>query len=46
MINHDLKTWPDPFQAVWDGKKLFELRLRDDPGYGGFSQTSLNGDTR
>jgi hypothetical protein len=29
MINHDLKTWPDPFQAVWEGKKLFELRRND-----------------
>ena len=26
---HELKTWPDYFQAVWEGRKLFELR-RDD----------------
>lgn len=26
---HDLKTWPDHFQAVWDGRKRFEFRLND-----------------
>lgn len=26
---HDLKTWPDPFQAVLEGRKRFELRVND-----------------
>lgn len=29
MITHDLKTWPEFFQAVWEGKKHFELRRND-----------------
>jgi hypothetical protein len=28
---HILKTWPDPFQAVWDGAKTAEF-CRDDRG--------------
>ncbi len=28
-MNHPLKTWPGPFQAVWDGVKLFEYRVND-----------------
>lgn len=29
MITHDLKTWPEYFEAVWEGKKLFEVRKND-----------------
>jgi hypothetical protein len=30
---HELKTWPEPFEAVWDERKRFEFR-RDDRGFG------------
>ena len=30
--DHDLKTWPTYFSPVWEGYKLFEVRL-DDRGY-------------
>lgn len=29
---HDLKCWPEQFQAIVDGRKRFEFR-RDDRGY-------------
>jgi hypothetical protein len=29
---HELKTWPGPFQAIVDGTKTFEFR-RDDRGF-------------
>lgn len=29
MQKHELKTWPQYFQAVWNGTKTFEVRLND-----------------
>jgi hypothetical protein len=26
---HILKTWPEPFQAIWDGLKQWEYRKND-----------------
>ena len=37
--SHELKTWPTPFQAVWDGHKMHELRKNDRPG--GFTLNDL-----
>jgi hypothetical protein len=31
-MDHELKTWPEYFQAVWDGTKTFEVR-KDDREY-------------
>ena len=31
-MTHTIKAWRDPFQAMWDRKKLFEFR-KDDRGY-------------
>jgi hypothetical protein len=32
IITHDLKTWPEYFEALWSGDKTFELR-EDDRGF-------------
>lgn len=29
MKTHTLKTWPEYFDAIWIGEKLFELRKND-----------------
>lgn len=26
---HNLKTWPEPFQAMWEGRKTYEVRVFD-----------------
>jgi hypothetical protein len=31
--NHELKTWPSYFQAVWNGTKTFEVRKDDRGGF-------------
>lgn len=33
-MEHELKTWPEFFKAIWDNEKHFELR-KDDRGYQG-----------
>lgn len=32
MTTHELKSWPEFFQPIWDGIKRFEIR-RNDRGY-------------
>jgi len=29
VSEHDLKTWPDQYRAILDGRKTFEVRLND-----------------
>ena len=29
VIDHELKTWPEPFLAIWDRRKTFEVREWD-----------------
>lgn len=29
--DHELKTWPDPFEAIWRGEKTHEVRRADRP---------------
>ena len=31
-MDHELKTWPDPFDAILQGRKTFEWR-KDDRGF-------------
>lgn len=31
MTEHRLKVWPEPFQALWDGRKRHEVRVFDRP---------------
>jgi len=29
MLTHELKTWPEYFEAVWNNNKTFEVRKQD-----------------
>jgi len=29
MTRHELKIWPEYFEAIWEYKKTFELRVND-----------------
>jgi hypothetical protein len=31
MKTHELKTWPQPFTAIWEGRKVHQIRRRDRP---------------
>lgn len=28
---HELRTWPEPFEALWEGRKVHEVRRMDRP---------------
>jgi hypothetical protein len=28
-VHHELKSWPDEFQAMWEGRKRFDVRIDD-----------------
>lgn len=35
MARQEMKAWPEPFEAIWRGRKTFEYRPDDrDPPYG------------
>jgi hypothetical protein len=29
IMHHTLKTWTEPFEFVWDGRKTYEIRKND-----------------
>jgi len=41
-MHHELKSWDAYFQPVWDGDKLFEIRLNHDRGFNRGDTITLN----
>jgi hypothetical protein len=29
LVEHSLKTWREPFDAIWEGRKCHEVRVND-----------------